>query len=261
MIIHSYLTNGEPMYNFAVLFLESFKYHHGENTKIVFSARDLDDEQIELLHMTYKNLEIVNKSFDYDYLCNTTGYSIEHIKSLKESVEKGINISGKPDHIIMKQYISVEDRYRNSITEVIDKFSPDYLLHLDIDICFNNKIYPMVDIIKDNDVSFKFRTTPNWKRLIVGYALGFTINNNSKKFLETWKSYIDEKSLLEKPKGYGQHTLWMTYEKLKNDVKFGTFPVWTTGSSINYTENAVLLSGHKKKKVRNIKLFKNIYRD
>ena len=157
MIIHSYLTNGEPMYNFAILFLESFKYHNGDNIKIVFSGRDLNKKQIKKLHLKYKNLIIDNKNLDYDYISEVTGYSIDYIKTLKKRAEQGINISGMPDQILMKQYISVEDRYRNSIIETINKFRPNYMLHLDIDICFNNSIQPMIDIIKNNDVSFKFR--------------------------------------------------------------------------------------------------------
>jgi len=262
MIIHSYLTNGESMYNFCLLFLESYKYHNGEDTKIVLSTRDLNKKQISKIKGIYKNVDIINENFNYDYLAKVTGYNKDYLEKIKKDVEKGKNITGKKDHIIMKQYISVEDRYRTSILDVISKYNPSYMLHLDIDICFKENIDPMIKIIKNNDISFKLRDTKEKNRLIVGYALGFTINQRSINFINKWMDYIDKFPLKKKPKGYGQISLWNAYNEMKKCTKIGEFPIWMTASSNNYNDwNPILLSGNKGNKNWNIKHFRKIYKN
>lgn len=261
MIIHSYLTNGDPMYNFCLLFLESYKYHNGEDTKIVLSTRDLKKKQRAKIKETYKNVDIINEKFNFDYLAEVTGYEIEYLEKLKKNVEKGRNITGKKDHILMKQYISVEDRYRTSILDVISRYNPDYMLHLDIDICFKENIDPILKIVKNNDVSFKLRDTKERTRLIVGYALGFTINQRSMDFINKWMKYIDKYPLRKKPKGYGQISLWNTYDEMKRHIKIGKFPGWMTANGTNYHNyNPILLSGNKRDKNWNIRYFKKIYK-
>lgn len=262
MIIHSYLTNGSPMFGFAELFLESFKYYHGENTKIVFSTRNLSNQQIKRLKRSYKNIDILNEKFDFDYLMKITKYSKEYLEKIKKQVESGMNISGKKDHVLMKQYISVEDRYRTSILDVISKYNPDHLLHLDIDICFNGDITPMVQIVKNNDFSFKTRNSLKGGRSIVGYALGFTINQKTMNFLNRWMEHIDKYSLDKKPKGYGQTSLLNAYNEMKREMKIGEFPVWMTANSQNHkNRKSILLSGNKRNKSWNIQYFKKIYKE
>ena len=135
MLIHSYLTDGKPMFEFALLFLESFKYYHGEDIKIVFSARNLRKNQLEQLYGSYSNLDIINERFGYKRVKEKTGFSNHYIDEIKSAVENGINISGKQDLITMKQFISVDDRYRNSILDAMNRYRYyNHMLHLDIDI-------------------------------------------------------------------------------------------------------------------------------
>ncbi len=264
MLIHSYLTNGEPMFRFALLFLDSFKYYHSEDIKIVFSTRGMRERDQRKLKKRYKNLDILNEKFHVKEFCKKTGYSKEHTKYLKEQLEKGKNISGKKDLIMMKQFVSVEDRYRNSILDVMNRYNNyEHMLHLDIDICFGSKLNPLFDIVKNNDLSIKFRDDVNYWRLIVGYVLGFTINDKTKDFMNTFRKYIDSIPLHEKPKGYGQACLYYTYKDFMNYMDIGSIPAWMTASSNNYYKKEkfpLLLSGNKGNKLENIEEFKEIYK-
>lgn len=241
MLIHSFLTNGEPMFQFALLFLESFKYFNEEDYKIVLTGKDLSKDQIEQLRATYANLDIYNSSIDYSWLSGITGYSIEELKKIKEKVEKRKkNISTKED-LTWKQYISVDERYKNSIIDTINLYKNEYnhMIHFDIDTCFYGNIEPLEHIVKENDISFKWRYGKNnkkekpIKKRIAGYCIGITINEQSKKFVNKWIDYINKVPLMERENGYGQEILYLAWKDLNSTVKIGEFPMWTTEGNVN----------------------------
>lgn len=264
MIVHSYLTNGKPMFGFAELFLDSFKYYNGEKTKIVFSTRDFKKNQILNLKKRYKNLDIWNTSLNYKYLYDKLGFDENKVKRLKNVVEAGRNITFKTDLIRIKQFISVEDRYRNSIPDVMTKYNDyEHILHLDIDMCFCRKITKLSDIIKENDISLRFRPKRSAiKRLIVGGLIGININENGWKFINTWSDYIDKISLVNKPKGYGQLSLYHTFNDQKDNIKIGKFPNWVMRNNKNFDKNKmpIVISGNKGSKLNISKELSKIYK-
>lgn len=264
MIIHSYLTDGEPMYRFAELFLDSYKHYNGEDVKIVFSTRDLKKNQILNLKRRYKNLDILNSSLNYNYLEDKLGFDKDKVKRIKRAVEVGRSITYKTDLIKIKQFISVEDRYRTSIPDVMDRYRDyNHMLHLDIDMCFCRNANKLFEIIKENDISLRFRPKHSAKkRWIVGGLIGISINENGRQFINTWSNYIDDVPLVNKPKGYGQLSLYYTFQDEKENIKIGEFPRWVMSNNKDYDKDKmpILISGNKGHKLSISKALRKIYK-
>ena len=161
MIIHSYLTNG--FYPWAELFLESLRFHHGIDNKVILSTRDLTMKQMRKLFELYPNIIINNKPLDIELMSKKSGLSIEKLMKYKHEIETKC-ISG--NNVIWKQFISVEDRYRNSIVEAIEESidiikenhtTETHLLHTDIDMYIRQPLDDLFEIVESHDISIKFR--------------------------------------------------------------------------------------------------------
>lgn len=225
MIIHSYLTDG--MFENAKLYLDSFKYYNGEDTKIILDTRNLNDKQQKVLSKKYKNLEIRNKPLDFKDIAKKSGMNKEIIKKYKNEVE---TYSSNSTNVIWKLYISVEDRYRSCLPKVFQEYKnkEDYLLHTDIDLYFRGNMKNLFDFVRSHDISIRFRPKAiennRYWRCVLGNMIGLKLNDNVEKFLTTWHKKIDEVPLHKKPKGYGQSSFYYAYLEHTNDFSWGDIP-------------------------------------
>ena len=249
MIIHSYLTDG--FYGWAEIFVKSFTYHHGPAHKIILSTRDLNDSQISNLQKLYKNLVIKNKLLDLKKIAERARLPTKEILRLKRHIE---NNAVTKKTFIWKQAISVEDRYRNSIIEAMNENKDeDFLIHFDIDMYFRDRLSHLFDIVRDNDISIKFRLGSKINRKVMGGLIGFRICNETKEFMDRWIYYIDDLPLYKKPLGYGQTSFYLAYCDLKDRLKWGHIP--SRFISPRFLETDVIWSGNTKKgKEYNLKL-------
>jgi len=248
MIIHSYFTNG--LYGWADIFVESFRYHHGDEHKIFLSSRNLNSTQIEKLS-SYSNIDLSNKKLNLNKIAKRARMSIDKIVKLKNEIEtKAVT----PKSIVWKQAISVEDRYRRSILEAMEKYpDEDYLIHFDIDMYFRTHLQDLFNIVVDNDISIKFRLKSKLNRKVMGGLIGFKICEKTKKFMKKWIYHIDAIPLYKKPIGYGQTSFYLAYRDLKNEIKWGHIP--SKFISPRFLETDVIWSGNTKAgKTKNLKI-------
>lgn len=220
MLIHSYLTDG--FFTFGKAFLLSFKQHHGESMPVFLTTRDLSEEQIDELYSIYDNLIVSNEKIDMERLSDRTGIGIKRLRKLKWQVE---NIHVKRESVIWKQFISVEDRYRNSLDDAFS-IAGDYLIHMDADSYIKKPLDPLFELVKNNDVSAIFKLGQKKIRLrIFACLLGFKVGQGAQTFLETWRKHIDAIPLIKKPQGYGQTSFYNAYRELeKSGIKWGRIP-------------------------------------
>jgi hypothetical protein len=241
MVIHSYLTDG--FFSFGKSLLLSFKRHHGEEIPFLLSTRNLSKAQIDELHRCYKRLFIFNAEIDMVWLSKETGIDIKTLLKYKWQVE---NIYVKPESTIWKQFISVEDRYKNAVYEAYN-MAPNFLIHMDVDSLINRPLDPLFDIVKDHDVSAIFRLGHHLDRMkVFGCLMGFRVGQPAYTFLETWRKNIDAISLVRKPRGYGQTSFYHTYQELKGSgISWGRIP--RSFVQPGAASNALILQGNNGK--------------
>jgi hypothetical protein len=209
LMIHSFLTDG--FYDWAEIFLKSFKYHNSTTHPIILSTRGLTSQHIESLESLYDNIIILNEDFDWELISDNFGMSISDIQVIKNEIESGERVTA--ENVIWKQYVSVEQRFRNTILEVMG--GNNYMLHMDIDHYFKNDITPLLNIIKENDICIKIR-----EKDVAGGVIGFTINDRTKSFMNEWVNEIDKLDIKDKPRAYGQASLYNVYKRMKHDLKW-----------------------------------------
>ncbi len=260
MILHTYLTDG--MYEWAPVFLNSFKLHNGEDVPIIISTRDLKQKQINKIKELYSNLEVRNKKIDYNYLQERMGLSLSKIKEFKRQIEHG-NVNKK--NKIWKQYISVEDRYRNSIVDVMDDYinsDHSHMMHIDIDMYFRGSLKELFELIEDNDITIKFRIkekpmkkkAQNENRKVLGSIVGLKLDNHVRKFMDIWIKHIDSLHLTEKKKGFGQASFYRAYLETINNYKWGHINKFYATPTPQ--KNAIIWAGNRGEKDNKLKYFK-----
>jgi hypothetical protein len=234
------MTDG--FFDFGVALLRSFKKHHGESMTFLFNTRDLGESQIDRLYSLYKNLIVSNKPIDWEDLSKKTGRSISELKKYKWQVE---NVYVKPESVIWKQYISVEDRYRDSLQDAFSICGEGFI-HLDVDSYVNRRLDPLFKIVRNNDVSLIFRGG-GMRFRIFGCLMGFKFGPKADLFLETWRKKIDAVPLQKKPRGYGQTSCFIAYDTLasplrKEGIKWGRIP--KSFVSPTFSRNALIIQGN-----------------
>lgn len=234
MIIHTYFTDG--YIGWARLFIESFKFHHGQKNRLVIDTRNLTNENIKEIKSLYKNIEIRNKEIDMDDFCKQSGLSMERALIEKNRTEREEQLRTR-ENIMWKLYIAAQDRYRNAIPQVLKDYmkkkDADFLYHFDIDTFFRKPINPLITITKKNDISIinrvekfkKFKNKPpKHFKMILACFLGIKFDPKVFKFFDSWKKHLDNIPLKDKPLGYGQSSMYYAYlENLKN-IKWGKIP-------------------------------------
>jgi len=254
MLIHTYFTDG--FYGFGKLFIESFKKIHGEKDTIIATTRDLNDRNISNLEKIYKNLIVLNKNIDMSNLSKKSGFSVGKLKKLKKEIEF-YKVHGAKENVLWKQFISVEDRYRNSIMEAMEyNHGEKHMMHIDADSYIRKPLYPLFDIIENNDVSLIFRLYRKKDvKKIFGTLSGYAINSKSKMFMNKWKEVIDRIPLKNKPRGYGQSSCYYAYNELKDqNIKWGEIKEKYVSSHLK--DDLLIWSGnHSRGKTKTIELF------
>lgn len=237
MLIHSYLTDG--FFDFGKALLLSFKKHHGESILFMLTTRDLSETQIDQLHDLYKNLIVYNDRIDMEALSEKTGISVSGLNKYKWQVEK---VYVKRESIIWKQFISVEDRYRNSLQDAFN-ICGDSFIHMDVDSFINQPLDPLFDIVQTNDVSLIFRLRQTLRMKVFGCLMGFKFGLEAQTFLDTWRKHIDAVPLVEKPRGYGQTSCFLAYDELvHSDIRWGKIPNRFVHPRFN--ETALIVQGN-----------------
>jgi len=222
MLIHSYLTDG--FFEWGKFLLTTFKAFHGEKLKFVLTTRNLNESQIEELQKIYHNLVIINEEIDMHELCRKSGIPISKLRNFKKEIET--------DHIknrgtrIWKQFISVEDRYRNSIYQVM-QLNPKsrFMLHMDVDMYIRGELTELFDLIRKNDISIRFRLGSKENRKVQGGIIGFKLGQPVYEFMHKWIQHIDAIDIKNKPIGYGQTSFYLAYRDMERRFKWGDVPL------------------------------------
>lgn len=232
MIIHSTFTNG--YFQYAVLYLQSFKQLHGEEYKIVFTTTDLNEEQIDTLHSLYNNLDVHNKAFDYGPICRALTIPKRKARKLQTFVEHRQTQIANPLRTKWKLHVAAEKRVKQDIPFVMNEYhDTDLICHFDIDMYFRKPIDPVLEIIKDNDFSTIYRPKlpHDWRRTFI-CIMGMKTNDNGHRFMRTWGKELDSIPLKDKPFGFGQTSCWLVYKKLKDKMELGNIPEWVVTDAI-----------------------------
>lgn len=243
MLIHSYVTDG--YYDFAVSMLESFKAQHNDQIPFLIHSKDLSDEQILGLESRYSNLTIRNSDVDWEWLQQASGMGKQKLLVSKQQVEQRGNRFIPKWSYHWKHYISIYSRYRDSIVEAFDFAGEgEHVLHLDIDLYINKPIDTIFNLIELADVSLLLRPglTPEWRK-VYGCIMGFTVNDNSRRFMKQVRSHIDAVNFDKIPRHYGQTIFWRSYCDLqKSGIKFAKIPQnWVDHG---FKANAFILSAN-----------------
>jgi len=219
VIIHSYLTNG--FFPWAKIFLESYKFHNGEENRIILSTRDLTNKQILRLNRAYSNLEVRNQFFNINKMAKKAGVTTKKLLRLKKEVEE-IHVTQK--NKVWKLMIAADDRVKSIIEVMKDYQDEDYMLHTDIDMYVRAPLTNLFNFIMDHDISIRLRLKSKPSRKTMIGVQGYRLCNKTIKFLETWIKYVDDIIPKNRPLGYGQTSCWYAYEDFKDKVKWGSIP-------------------------------------
>ncbi len=227
VLIHSYAT--DHYYPFAVILLESFKQVHGEEIPFLMHTKGMTPERIEDLARRYKNLTIKNSEIDWKWISERSGLSKEQLLIMLDKVDRQGNSKGIPaGWMNWKHYISIYSRYRDAIADAFDFVSEgEHILHLDSDSYINREIDTIFNLIKSADVSLLLRPAHKmeWRR-VYGCIMGFTVNAQSRRFMEKVRTHIHVPDFNKIPVGYGQTVFWRAYNDLKTSgIGFASIPV------------------------------------
>lgn len=253
MLIHTYFTDG--FLGFGKVFIKSFKKFHGEEMPMIVSTRNLNPKQIKEIENMYKNITVLNERIPMKKISRLTRKDIPTLKRYKHEIEYE-HINGK-GNVVWKQYISVEDRYRNSIVEAM-KYCGDekYMMHIDSDSYVRKSLDPIFNVIMENDVTLIFRLDrPKMNRKIFGSLSGYKLGAKANLFMKAWIEHIDALPLSKKPIGYGQTSCYYAYRDLKNsDIKWGTIPKMWVKSNLN-PKSLIWSGNHSRGKTKTVKIF------
>lgn len=248
MIIHSYLTNG--FFPWAKIFLESYRYHNGEDIKIILSTRYLTEDQVDELYSLYGNLQVKNGSFSIPSMAKKAGVSQAQLLEFKRQVEE--------EHVTMenrvwKLMVAADDRVKSVFNTMKHNMDEDYMFHSDIDMYVRAPLTELFDFIKQHDISIKLRLKSKLNRKTMIGIQGYKISNTTLLFLKDWITQVEKISPKNRPLGYGQTACYYAYENFKNKVKWGnvqrkfiapqmldTDIIWSANTINGKTENLKL---------------------
>jgi len=219
MIIHAYLTNG--FFPWAKLFLESLKYHHGEEYPVVLSTRDLVGLKIEELHSSYGNLEVINKSFNIPKMAKRAGVSKETLLKYKKQIETSHVTQANN---VWKTMIADDDRIKDIYQMIQTYRHQEYMLHFDVDMYFKKPIDELIELIKSNDISICLRLKSKPTRRTQISVQGYKLSDLTIRFVEDWIKNIDEVPVFKRPFGHGQAACYYSYMKFKDQLSWGKVP-------------------------------------
>lgn len=220
MIIHNSFTDG--YFDYAKLFLESFKIYHGEDIKIVMTTTDLSDNNIFELQKLYNNLDIYNESFDYKPICEELNMSKEDIKKLKYGVEHHNARQNKYLRVRWKLHVAAERRVKYTIPYILNTYeSEDLIIHSDIDMYIRKPLYTLFEYLRKYDFSVTYREymSKEWRKIWM-CLMGIKPNGAGKRFFKQWAKELDKYSLRDKPFAYGQISCYRVYKRLLTNKNY-----------------------------------------
>jgi len=248
MILHSYLTNG--FFPWAKIFLESYKYHNGEDHKVILSTRDLTDIQVAELYSLYGNLQVENSSFSIEDMAKKANVSTKVLLKYKKQVEE--------EHVTMKNkvwklMIAADDRVKSVYNTMKSNMDEDYMFHSDIDMYIRAPLDELFEHIKKHDITIKLRLKSKLNRKTMIGVQGYKISKTTLAFLNYWIAKVEKVSPKDRPLGYGQTACYYAYEKFKSRVVWGNIKrrfiapqmletdiIWSANTPNGKTENLKL---------------------
>lgn len=246
MIIHSYFTDG--FFPWAKLFVESFKFHNGEKTPIILCTRNLNNEQIGELYDLHSNIKVHNEHIDLKDLAKSLGVKHKSLLKHKRQIEKDHITSAS---LMWKQFTSADQRIR-TIYDVMKEYEgkTKFMLHWDIDMYIRGNLKDLYKIVKEHDISIRFRDKSKESRKVMGGLIGFKVDKHVFKFMKRWIKYLDDVPIPKRKIGYGQTSFYYAYRDLKDDYNWGHIPlnyispsmrdkdkVWSANTKAGKTEN------------------------
>lgn len=247
MIIHSYLTDG--FFPWAELFVESFKFHNGEDIPMILCTRNLTEDQVDKLYSLHNNITIHNSHINLKKLAKKLGIGYEELLKHKRQIEK--------EHItraslMWKQYTSADQRIRTIYEVMKENTHQDYMVHWDIDMYIRGKLDDLFNIVTTHDVSIRFRNKPREHRKVMGGLIGFKINDHVFKFMERWIKYLDDVPIPKRQVGYGQTSFYYAWRDLRKRYNWGHIPLDYI-SPLMRSEDKVWSANTKAGKTKNLK--------
>ena len=210
----------DGLYEFAETFLDSLKFHHGDDIHLILETLGLSDSQINRIKSSYGNLDLRNRPIDMERYAQILGVDIETLHRWKNEVE---NVVTSNENYRWKILMSVEERYRNVPRIAQEARAAGYriLLHTDIDMYFRKCLENFIDIVRYHDISITFREENPENSRVLGAYMGFSLNDKSEKFLKSWATQIDSIAPKDKPRGFGQTSFYRAYLEHKETCNWG----------------------------------------
>jgi hypothetical protein len=264
MLIHSYFTEG--YFSWGKLFIESLKKSNGEENQLIISTRNLDQKRIDALYNLYKNLEVRNDNFNYNQMSKRAKIGQGKLMNFKNETE---NIKVNVNNKVWKLMVAGDDRIKE-VKKIIGEFDGELVLHFDIDSYIIRPLDPWIKIVEENDFTSIFRIKRQVQKFghvkrhnhaICICFQGYNVNEKCRKFMDKWIANIDAVNPPERPKGFGQTTIYHAYLDMKDELKWGDIPkdqFSLTGYLKN--KNAILIGANKGSKTDNLRAFRQDFK-
>ena len=213
ILINTFITSG--FLGWAELFLESLRFHHGEEIHVLVNGLGLEENEVTLLKNIYGNIEVDNRPIDYQQAAQELGVDINTFHNWRREIERG---GATDENYLFKIFVSVNQRYRSMDKVINDARNNGYelLLHSDADMYIRKPINNLFQIMEKHDVTLLLRNMETHRLKVFGGLLGFNLKANIDPFLNTWMNEIDKVKFKERWMGFGQSVIWFALEKSEN---------------------------------------------
>lgn len=251
----------DNFYEWAVLFLKSWKATNDPNEKIHISTLNFSEQQIENLKKIYDNLIISNEMMDFTDIRERLGMTELEFEMARHGVKNGARNINKNRYIMN---LFAVDKRVESIWRTINTHGDEpYYIQCDVDLLFrkpiSHRLIPTWSLGVDAGLRFK----PAVEKICGKINIGFMwLKNNVKtlKLVNDWWDVVnsvpnEERDIEDKDKyRWGQWTFYQAYEKNKDNLNCFTIgdgyfdaqyrdesPVWSAnkrirGSKVNTYE-------------------------
>ena len=83
--LYAFFSDG--LYEFAETFVDSLKFHHGDDLHLILETLDLNNKQIDRLSASYKNLDLRNRAINLSHYADLLEVDVATIRRWKHEVE------------------------------------------------------------------------------------------------------------------------------------------------------------------------------
>lgn len=222
-----YICVSDNFYEWTILFLDSLYLTNGDKYKVFLKGLSLTDKMVQDFKESYPNIEIENHDVDYEYVGNKFGKKRNQIELSKDGLKNGF----KENNRWWSQYV-LNERVKGLI-EVMNRNPKGWFICYDVDVLFRKNIDPLVNFVKENDVSLYFR--PSLERIDdknkikkdmkIGGGISGYVGEKGIRFVEKWIEIMDSKEDINKILTctflWDQMALYSTFLNLRNEMKWG----------------------------------------